>query len=226
MELPYELSQEDPASDAGTVQALQSCCAYIVTACDEFYAMCQSMLAYGRLRLQRVASAAEAADLFNCARGVLLLDHRLQPPRSDSPDLKVSLPRALKRILVSGGISPQSLQSVAVLGYPLSRHKLLSTVFSLLNVRMPAYLFRQFDEEVIQDVDLSGLRVLVAEDNTINQKVARMTIERFGATVDMAANGIEALELVERFEYDLILMDIRMPVMDGVQSCKEIRSRG
>jgi len=53
-----------------------------------------------------------------------------------------------------------------------------------------------------------------------------MTIERFGGTVDLAASGLEALELVKRFEYDLILMDIRMPEMGGVEACFEIRSMG
>ncbi|MGB0415462.1 MAG: response regulator, partial [Coraliomargarita sp.] len=160
--------------------------------------------------------------------GVLLLDRSLELAYAPSvdPDLLEPLPDSMARILISELIPPSTVKSAVVLSYPLSRYKLLSTVLSLLDLRLPDYLFRKYDESDFDNIDLSGLRVLVAEDNTINQKVARMTIERFGATVDLAANGQEVLGLVDRFGYDLILMDIRMPVMNGVESCKRLRSKG
>ena len=63
------------------------------------------------------------------------------------------------------------------------------------------------------------LRVLVAEDNFINQKVAAALLGRFGYRCDVAANGVEAVDAVLRQPYDLVLLDIQMPEMDGVEAC-------
>lgn len=66
-------------------------------------------------------------------------------------------------------------------------------------------------------------RVLLVEDNEINQIVAKENLEKFGVDVVIADNGLRALEMVQKEEFDLILMDLRMPVMDGFEASKEIR---
>ena len=70
---------------------------------------------------------------------------------------------------------------------------------------------------------LTGRRVLLAEDNDINQEVARGLLEAGGLVVDVADNGLIAVEAARQQVYDLILMDMQMPVMDGVTAAMEIR---
>jgi CheY-like chemotaxis protein len=73
-------------------------------------------------------------------------------------------------------------------------------------------------------VDLH-IRVLIVEDNLVNQKVATWMLERLGVRADVAANGREAIEMIEMLPYDLIFMDCQMPEMNGYEAAAEIRRR-
>ena len=77
-------------------------------------------------------------------------------------------------------------------------------------------------EEKEEENKFENLRILVAEDNPINQKLIRTTLQQFGADVTLASNGKEAFELRKQNDYDLIFMDIQMPVMNGLEATKEI----
>ncbi len=69
------------------------------------------------------------------------------------------------------------------------------------------------------------LTILVAEDNPVNQRVAKLMLQRLGYRADMVSNGVEALQAVERRDYDLLLTDVQMPEMDGVQATEAICAR-
>src|SRR5258708_19517681 len=102
----------------------------------------------------------------------------------------------------------------------------LAAVFSrtrhpVLPESAPARVRRSFSTAF----DGSTLRVLVAEDNVVNQRVAVRMLERLGVQADIAANGREAVEMFERVGYDLAFMDCHRPEMDGYAAARGIRPR-
>jgi PAS domain S-box-containing protein len=75
------------------------------------------------------------------------------------------------------------------------------------------------------DAAFGPLRILLAEDNQINQKVTLRMLKKLGHSADVAANGFEVLQALERQPYDIVLMDVQMPDMDGIETTKAIRQR-
>ncbi|PWB27208.1 GAF domain-containing hybrid sensor histidine kinase/response regulator [Flavobacterium sp. HTF] len=88
---------------------------------------------------------------------------------------------------------------------------------------------KTFDEtkkpKILPVNDLGSLKILLCEDNRLNQKLAQNVIEGFGFTLDIAENGDQGIEMMSQNKYDLILMDLQMPIRDGYQTTKYIREQ-
>jgi CheY-like chemotaxis protein len=82
------------------------------------------------------------------------------------------------------------------------------------------------NDGLVNELNYRGRHVLLVEDNEINQEIAVAILEELGVTADLANNGKEAVEAFLKNDYALILMDVRMPIMDGLEATRIIRASG
>ncbi len=182
----------------------------------------------GKEALALLEQAVAEGDPFDLA----LLD--MQMPEMDG----LTLARAIKQnpdlastqlvMLTSLGYLPEESRwrEVGISSYlvkPVKETRLYDALVTVLrgsarNARSAAPLTCQNRPE------RGMLRVLVAEDNTVNQKVALRQLQKLGFSADAVANGLEVLEAVKRIPYDLILMDCQMPELDGYEATRLLRS--
>jgi signal transduction histidine kinase/ActR/RegA family two-component response regulator/HAMP domain-containing protein len=92
------------------------------------------------------------------------------------------------------------------------------------DVFLPTQAMAGGSAEILLKTQFSGTRILLAEDEPINQEVSRNLLEDAGLQVDLAENGAEALAMAREKSYDLILMDMQMPVMNGIDATRAIRA--
>jgi len=118
-------------------------------------------------------------------------------------------------------IDSMKLNTFKTLYEPLNGTKLLNTLESHDAVEFANKRAQKSRKKVSSDTKFSA-KALVAEDNIINQKLIRRTLEDLGLDITLAANGLEAFEKRKGGDFDVIFMDIQMPVLDGVEATLEI----
>jgi CheY-like chemotaxis protein len=123
----------------------------------------------------------------------------------------------------------QRYRDLGFAGYlikPLRRTSLIERLATVLQIAPGLAPAQGHDDERVARPRFASLRVLLAEDNPVNALLARTLLQREGCAVETAASGEEAVASMARARYDLVLMDIRMPGMDGVAATRQVRDRG
>jgi two-component system sensor histidine kinase/response regulator len=170
---------------------------------------------------------------------VAILDYQM--PGMDGQELAVRLRaetdyKQLPLILLTSSPRRGDLERMRESGFwgyltkPIKRDHLFGALSAVLSRRehlgpeatdRPQMITRY----TLNEARRTTLRILVVEDNMVNQRVAVRMLEKLGYRCDLAADGREAVDACERVHYDLVLMDCQMPVMDGFDASREIRRR-
>jgi signal transduction histidine kinase/CheY-like chemotaxis protein len=188
-------------------------------------------------QVECVNNASSAVDALGRATtaghpfALVLLDHQMPGvdglQLADNINHDPSLGRPAMILLSSSGerLTPEQMQEYGLAACdtkPVPAARLHSTILRALGkahaeaIAVPAPVSAAAPK-------IDQPRILVAEDNFVNQKVALQYLKNAGCPADLVSNGQEALEAVQRYPYKLVLMDVQMPVMDGLQTARLIR---
>ncbi|QLE43651.1 response regulator [Nostoc sp. C052] len=200
------------------------------------------------MMVDRVDNIAAALKVIQqaCEQGkpyhIALID--MQIPQTDGMTIKEQIQAnsalaEIPLIMIASNNQRDEVQQALKIGFaaylvkPIRPSRLLDTIMTILGVQSESEQEATKEIQSLETSDIltaafsnpsakSKLRILLAEDNLVNQKVALKQLQSLGYKADVVANGKEVLQLLEKIPYDLILMDCQMPILDGLETTKEI----
>lgn len=180
------------------------------------------------------ATGQEALESLQQEPAIDLVITDMQMPEMDgialASRIKSLVPQMPILLLSSMGteLSAEEAQNFsAVLTKPVKQAQLLQQLVTIIRKEAPCAI-TDSKEEVFQPVNLAArnpMRILIAEDNPINQQLALIVLNKLGYSPQLAENGKEALEKMEDQHFDLIFMDVQMPELDGLEATQRIRQQ-
>ena len=237
LEIPFGISALSPPS-AACLKPLVGMRALVIDDAEEDLTLLSEMLNDLGLRTETALSGEDGLAILQKADQegepckLLLVD--LKMPDMDGIDTVLMLqslhlaetPAILLVTAYGDQVTRGELERAGIarsLNKPLTPSSLFDALAEAL-LAIPGMVSSGDEKGLTEQLALrKGAHILVVEDNLINQEVTCQLLESAGMVVSVVGNGKEALEIAESIRYDLILMDVQMPVMDGLQATREIR---
>ncbi|MEO5363717.1 MAG: response regulator [Magnetococcus sp. DMHC-8] len=189
-----------------------------------------ALVTAGEQALTAVQGAIEQGSPFD----LVFMDQRMRSMSGiETTERLLSLAQPSPKIIMLTAFMKKEIEGAAgtagvdrILQKPIGRVALFNAILDVFGVEDakvcdPKQLVQDDKSEVIRQI--GGARVLLAEDNSINQQVAREILEGVGLMVQIVGHGADAVQRVQQMSFDVVLMDIQMPVLDGVEATRQIR---